>query len=267
MVFNYQIKENIDVKSFLLKQFYSNRIINQLFLCKNKILVNDKTYSDFNLKVGDRLTIILEEISNVLPSDKEIEIAYENEFFIVVNKPKGLSTIPSKRYYEDNLAGRIQNYYLNNNIKAGIHAVNRLDFLTSGLVIFAKSQYIHSLFSKTDIVKKYRCTVKGILNNKSGIIDKRIARESENAIKRTVCYNGQKAITKYKVIEEINGNSKLDIELLTGRTHQIRVHLSSIGHSLVGDTLYGDGVGDFDLCSYYLAFNFLLNNKEYIFEI
>ena len=265
MVFEYEIKSPTDIKSFLLEKGFSIRSVNKLLLTKN-VYVNGKRYDgDYNLKSGDKLKAVFSEESSVKPVDKPIEIVYEDEYFLVVNKPKGLITAPSKRHYEDSLSGRVFAYLSKGTDKSGVHAVNRLDIDTCGLVVFAKSGHVHKLLSETEITKKYRFTVKGILSEKQGVIDKNIER-IEGSVKRCVSDSGKRAITKYKVIGENENTSVIEAELVTGRTHQIRVHFSSIGHPLVGDKLYGDGEGEFDLCSYSIAFAFLYNKKEYVFN-
>ena len=266
MVFEYEIKSPTDIKSFLLENGFSLRSVNKLFSTKS-VYVNGKRYDgDYNLKIGDKLKAVFDEDSSVKPVDKPIDIVFEDEYFLVVNKPKGLITAPSKRHYEDSLAGRVFNYLLKGENKSGVHAVNRLDLDTCGLVVFAKSGHVHKLASETEITKKYRFTVSGILDKKQGVIDKNIQR-IEGSVKRCVSENGKSAITKYKVIGENGNTSVIEAELITGRTHQIRVHFASIGHPLMGDKLYGDGKGEFDLCSFFISFVYPFNKKEYFFAI
>ncbi len=269
MKFKYIVDEEAVIKSFLIKKEFSLTIINKLLTEKTNIFINGKVYNgNYKLKTKDSIEIILEEKTNVKPINKEIDIVFEDELFLVVNKPKGLVTIPSKRHFEDSLAGRVANYFIGKNI--GIHIINRLDINTCGLIVFAKSQYIQSIMAKEKIEKKYYAKVYGILNEKEGIIDKKIDRESKGSVKRIISENGKRAITKYKVILEENDSSLLDIELLTGRTHQIRVHMSNISHPLIGDTLYNeycDSDKDFYLCAYSIKFKCRYNNKEYCFKI
>ena len=266
MNFNYTVKTPTDIKSFLLENGFSIRKANKLLLTKN-IYVNGKRYDgDYKLNSGDRLKVVFNEVSSVKPVDKPIETVYEDEFFLVVNKPKGLATIPSKRHYEDSLSGRVLSYLNKSGGKTGVHAVNRLDIDTCGLTVFAKSGHVHKIASETEIIKKYRFTVKGILAEKQGVIDKPIDR-TEGSVKRFVSDSGKRAITKYRVIREDGNSSVVEAELVTGRTHQIRVHFAFIGHPLIGDKLYGDGEGEFDLCSFYMRFVYPSNKKEYIFDI
>lgn len=271
MIFEYTIEKDIDIKSFLLENNFSLNIINKLLLCRDSIFINGTHYvKNFNLRCGDKLKVVLsEEKSNVKPIGKNIDIVYEDELFLAVDKPKGLVTIPSRAHADDSLAGRVAYYYEKNKIESGIHVINRLDIGTSGIVVFAKSKYIHQLTAKGKIEKRYLCLVDGEIKNESGVIDKGINREKEESIKRVVSGNGKRAITKYKVIKRENGRTLLDIELLTGRTHQIRVHMSYIGYPLTGDVIYNDNYndGEYYLCAYKIAFYCPYNNKNYCFEV
>lgn len=272
MIIEYIISKQTDIKTALEEKELSKTLITSLLSEKKDIFINGKAYqNDYNLKEGDRLKIIInDKPSSLIPVEKDIEIIYEDDLFLIVNKEKGLSTIPSKLHFADNLAGRVAFYYQKNKICAGIHIINRLDKETGGLIVFAKNGYIQYVTSKEKITKEYRCTVAGIFDNKQGEINANIKRESVNSIKRVVDKSGKQAITKYKVIGETNDTSLLSITLETGRTHQIRVHLSYIGHPLMGDALYNESAtdyNDFDLTSYHISFHCPINDKEYSFTI
>lgn len=122
--------------------------------------------------------------------------------------------------------------------------MNRLDFDTSGLVIFAKCEYIQEMFSRQmangDFKKYYLCIVDGTLSKKSGIIDLPIARKKDSIIERCISVDGQTSITNYRVLKESHNISLIQCKLETGRTHQIRVHMQALGHPIIGDTLYGN---------------------------
>ena len=261
-------ERDCDLKTLLTENRLSKRYINKLLSKKSNIFINGQVYLySYNLKKGDNVKIIQKEQTNIVPAFGDLDIVYENDLFLVINKPSGIAVIPTAMHYKSSLSNRVLYYFNQKGLDIGIHVVNRLDKDTSGLVIFAKSNYIHSLFADTKIIKKYRCYVRGILKEKIGIITSKIAK-SKDGIKREISENGQDAITRYKVIEEdtINNKSLVELQLETGRTHQIRVHLKSIGHEIIGDRLYGES-GDFYLCSYYLSFKFPLDEKEYVFEI
>ncbi len=233
------------VKDCLIEYNFSRKVIRSL---KYVYVLNKEVRLWQEVKKGDVLTIpIKEEISDVIPRKGNINIVYEDEFILIVNKPEKMSSQPNIGHYEDSLANYIKYYYEENNINSTIHLVNRLDYDTSGLVLVAKSSYIHNLFKKVDIIKKYYAVVSGIIKD-DGIINAPIVRDG----KIRVVGGNKMAITEYKVIES-KTNTLLDILLHTGRTHQIRVHMKYINHPIVGDSLYGSG-DNLALESYYLKF-------------
>lgn len=257
------VEEDIELKEFLRRKNFSKRFISKLLLEKTDIYINGTVYSkNYMLKKGDKVKIQTKESTVVKSVEKEIEIVFEDEYILVVNKPKDLVVIPSRLHYEDSLAGRVLNYLQKTKQNQAIHIVNRLDYLTSGLVIFAKSSIVQYELSKTKIQKKYLCLVDGVVEKKNGTINLKISK-SNNGIKREVSDEGKPSITEYKVIKEENGKSLVEVNLLTGRTHQIRVHFSYVNHPLCGDTLYGGSEGEFFLKSYYLSFTLPLNGKHY----
>jgi len=233
------------VKDCLIEHNFSKKVIRSL---KYVYVLNKEVRLWQEVKKGDVLTIpIKEEISDVIPRKGNINIVYEDNFILIVNKPEKMSSQPNIGHYEDSLANYIKYYYEENNINSTIHLVNRLDYDTSGLVLVAKSSYIHNLFKKVDIIKKYYAVVSGIIKE-DGIIKAPIIRDG----KIRVVGGNKMAITEYKVIES-KTNTLLDILLHTGRTHQIRVHMKYINHPIVGDSLYGSG-DNLALESYYLKF-------------
>ena len=176
----------------------------------------------------------------------DLDIIYEDEWLIIINKPAGIAIHPSLLHYTNSLSNGVRYYFDSINLKKKIRPVNRLDLNTSGLVIFAKCSYIHDMLSLQmqdgSFKKTYLALIHGKLESKKGVIDLPIARRSGSIIERCVDFeNGKKSITEYEVIKYIkeDKNSLVKCNLLTGRTHQIRVHFSYIGHPLVGDTLYG----------------------------
>lgn len=212
-----------------------------------------------NVNAGDILEVpIKEEKSDVIPTKGDIDIFYEDESILIVNKKNKVSTQPNIGHYEDSLSNYIKYYFEQNNINSTVHLVNRLDYETSGLVLVAKSSYIHNLFKKIKIEKRYYAVVEGIINE-GGIIEAPIVRDG----KIRVVGGDKLAITEYHVIES-KTNTLLDITLHTGRTHQIRVHMKHINHPVVGDNLYGNG-DNLALQSYYLKFKHPI--KDDIIEV
>ena len=221
-------------------------------LKKNKkIFLNGiNTYIDKNIKDGDEISIIIdfeEDNSNIVPTKMDLSILYEDEALLIIDKPAGIPVHPSILHYDNSLSNGIKYYFDNINLNKKIRPVNRLDRNTSGIVIFAKNEYVHDSLSKqmqNDIfLKDYIAICNGLFEEKTGIIDAPIARKENSIIERCVNPTGAPAITHYKVLKEFEIDGKIFSELLisleTGRTHQIRVHMAYLGHPIIGDSLYG----------------------------
>ena len=221
-------------------------------LKKNKkIFLNViNTYIDKNIKDGDEISIIIdfeEDNSNIVPTKMDLSILYEDEALLIIDKPAGIHVHPSILHYDNSLYNGIKYYFDNINLNKKIRPVNRLDRNTSGIVIFAKNEYVHDSLSKqmqNDIfLKDYIAICNGLFEEKTGIIDAPIARKENSIIERCVNPTGAPAITHYKVLKEFEIDGKIFSELLisleTGRTHQIRVHMAYLGHPIIGDSLYG----------------------------
>ncbi len=178
--------------------------------------------------------------------DIPIEVIYEDEVLLVINKPSGMNTIPSREHPSGSLANALIGYFQKIGLQATTHIVTRLDRDTSGLVLVAKYRYFHHLFSeqqKSGAIKRtYTALAEGQLNELSGVIEEPIGRKKDSIIEREVRRDGQYALTRYQVLKRYPQFTLLELHLETGRTHQIRVHLSYLGHPLLGDDLYGGKV-------------------------
>lgn len=232
----------------------SNRLLcfllkNKLIFCNNNIC-DGHVYDTRNLAhIGDTITVSFEypeDNSNIIPTKMPLNILYEDEWMLVLNKTAGIPTHPSMLHYLDSLSNGIKYYFDTISLQKKIRPVIRLDTNTSGLIIFAKCAYIHEQLSlqmqNNTFSKFYLALVHGNLQNLKGTINLPIARKNNSIIERCVDFeNGQNAVTDYEVIKYIksSNSSLVKCHLLTGRTHQIRVHFSAIGHPLVGDSLYG----------------------------
>lgn len=232
---------------FLLKNGFSHRAIINCRHHGGMMLVNHKRrYSKYLLHKNDEVIFILgdeKENEFLKPTNLPIDIVKENKDYLIVNKPAGVLSIPSR--YEDDSAivNRLLYYFKEKKITAKPHIITRLDKDTSGLVLVGKNSVAHDRFSRLDkdeLIKKYHAIVHGNFaeNELSGSIDKPIGKK-DNTVKRYIVANGQKAITEYRVLKQVSGASLVELRLLTGRTHQIRVHMQAIGHPLFGDPLYG----------------------------
>jgi 23S rRNA pseudouridine1911/1915/1917 synthase len=200
---------------------------------------------NYKLKQGDIIEVVVEkeESQNIIPENLHIEIVYEDDDLLVVNKRPFMVVHPTKSHQTGTLSNGILFHFQQNNEKSIVRLVSRLDMDTSGLIMVAKNQFAHMNLAKSmeenKIIKSYLALVHGTVTPQEGTIDLPIGRPSEDSIKRVVCENGQKSITHYKTREKYNGAALLELTLETGRTHQIRVHLSHIGNPIYGDLLYG----------------------------
>lgn len=271
MILKYIISdEKILVKDYLEKIGLSRKLRKKARVEDVIYINNQKAKNYYELHRGDELKLLFDEKINeqILVNNKKINILYEDEYFLIIEKESEMSSQPSKKHPLDNVISCLKQYFIDNNINSNIHLVNRLDYSTSGLMIVAKDGITHFEFSKILIEKKYLCEIKGHINPKKGTINLPIARYDAPSIKRFVSPDGKNSITHYQVInnEENNylssDNDLVEVTLETGRTHQIRVHFSYLGHPLIGDELYGEKADGLKLHCYYLKFSHPWNNKQ-----
>ncbi len=196
------------------------------------------------LYTGDLLClkIVEGERSDIIATPMDLDIVYEDEDILVINKPAELPVHPSIQHYEDTLANGLMHYYKDADSPFVFRCINRLDRDTSGLTVIAKNPYSGAILQhqvkKRQLHRTYIAIVEGALDA-TGTIDAPIGRREDSVILRTIdIEHGKPAITHYTCLEQKNGFSLISITLETGRTHQIRVHMASIGHPLPGDFLY-----------------------------
>lgn len=262
MKIEYTLKDNecgLTLKTILKDRLYVSNILRYNLIKYNKVTVNQKlVHLSDKLDVNDTISVILDSITDVNSStlsfsDKfdsindltSLNILYEDEYLLIVNKKSNMPSHPSCNNYKNTLSNIVHTYLKKQNIDT-IHLITRLDKNTSGICIFAKHKYIQELFirkkEQIKLVKKYLAIVYGTDIEDHGIIKKNIIRDENSIILRRTCDDttGDFAKTEYYTISRNykDNYSVLEIILHTGRTHQIRVHMSSINHPLLGDDLY-----------------------------
>lgn len=229
------------------KEYTRSKI--QKMIENGNILVNDiKVKDSYKVKENDYITIeAIEETTDILPENIPLDIYYEDDDLIVVNKPSGMVVHPAPGNYTGTLVNALI-YHTNNlskvntNIRPGI--VHRIDADTSGLLLVAKNDKAHNILAeaiqKKEVVREYIALVEGIIMEDTATIDAPIGRDKNNRKKMTVTSeNSKDAVTHIKVLDRYKDSTLIRCKLETGRTHQIRVHLSYIGHPVVNDPVYG----------------------------
>jgi 23S rRNA pseudouridine1911/1915/1917 synthase len=242
-----QSQNDMTVERYLLDQGYSQKLIRHLRNTENGLTINQKlVYTIHRLKEGDTLTVLISEeesSENIVPTKMPLHIVYEDEHLMVVNKEAGIPIHPSQGNFYNTLANGIAYYFKEKGENFIYRAINRLDRDTTGLLILAKNPFsaciLSDMVKKREISRRYLAIVCGKLPEQ-GIIDAPISRVDGSTIERCTSQDGEEARTHYKRLyyEPATDHSLVGLKLETGRTHQIRVHLKSIGFPLPGDFLY-----------------------------
>lgn len=239
-------ESGLTMKSFLRQRKGISRKLLVRMKQEQSIFLNGTfTYLDHPITAGDVITMKMpeEESENIIPQNMELDIQFEDEDIMVLNKPANQCVHPTLLHPDGTLANGVVHYWMEQGFNRKFRAVNRLDKNTTGLLIVAKNQYAHQQLSITQrqnqLTRIYEALVHGNLNKEEGTIQAPIARRSESLVEREVREDGQDAVTHFNVLRELKDASYVQLKLETGRTHQIRVHMSYIGHPLLGDDLYG----------------------------
>ena len=223
----------------------------QKLIKDEQVAVNHKIVkANYKLNTGDQLNLVVPELKepDIVPEDIPIDILYEDSDLLIINKPKGMVVHPSAGHYSGTLVNALM-YYCKNDL-SGINGVmrpgivHRIDMDTTGSLLVCKNDFTHNDIAEQlkvhSITRVYHAIVHGLVKNDKGTIDAPIGRHPIDRKKMSINYkNGKEAITHYKVLQRFNNYTYIECQLETGRTHQIRVHMASIGHPLLGDFVYG----------------------------
>ncbi len=269
--------DGLRVEQYLRRRGYSRQNLAEIKRMPESVLVNGvHYYMRQQLAAGDRLKIQICETGcskKIPPVSLPLDIVFEDEDLIVINKPAGMPIHPSLNHYTNSMANALAWYYQKQGKPFIFRCCNRLDRDTSGLTVVAKHLVSASILS--DMVRrhlvhrKYLAIVRGTVTPLSGTIDAPLSRKPGTIIERTVDFaHGEAAITHYRVVEEKNGHSLVSLHLETGRTHQIRIHMKYLGFPLIGDYLYHpdmEYIGRQALHSHRLAFTHPITGEEMSF--
>jgi pseudouridine synthase, RluA family len=242
--------KNLRLDVFLSRYFEDkSRSYLQNLIEEGNVKVNEKLKkSNYKLKAGEKVHILIPEPVglDLEPEDIPLDIVYEDNDVIVINKPQGMVVHPAAGVYNGTLVNALLNHCkdlsgINGVARPGI--VHRIDKDTSGVLVVAKNDNSHNKlaeqFKDHSMTRSYVALVEGILKKDEGTIDVPLGRHPVERIKIAVIKDGRRAVTHYRVLERFNSNTLVECVLETGRTHQIRVHMAHIGHPLVGDPVYG----------------------------
>lgn len=241
MIFTYQITRPELLKDWLKRHQFSKKTVSAIKQ-NGALIINGQPVTVRKMLLPhDILQVQLPQeypSVNLQPYDKQLDICYEDKYILVVRKYQQQNCTPSREHPHYSLIEQVLYYCQHNGEDINPHIVTRLDRDTEGLVVFAKYGHIHHLFSTVTLQKTYIALVNGQTDS-SGVIEANIKRSPNSIITREIAQEGKYAKTSYRTLAQNHHYSICQIQLHTGRTHQIRVHFKHIGHSIVGDDLYG----------------------------
>ena len=256
IIIDADINKRIDI--YLAEKLDISRVAVQRMLESGKITVNEnKSKPSYKLQKNDKIKVEEEQPQEISlkAQDIPVEVLYEDNDIIVVNKPKGMVVHPANGNLDGTLVNAIMSICkeslsgIGGEIRPGI--VHRLDKDTSGAIIIAKNDKAHINLSEQiknhEVEKTYIALVKGFVKENEATINMPIGRSQKDRKKMAVVKNGKQAVTHFKVIDRFDNYTLLEVKIETGRTHQIRVHLTQIGYPIVGDCVYSNGKNEWNI--------------------
>ncbi|BCB02839.1 RluA family pseudouridine synthase [Bacillus sp. KH172YL63] len=238
--------KNVTIETILRNHWQApKKLVHSMRMDKDVRVNGEPVPWNVPLEPGDTLQLHLfkEAKYDVTPTYGELNVLFEDEHLIVVNKPAGIDTHPNHPGETDTLANLVAFHFQANGESCRVLHIHRLDHDTSGAIVFAKhplsKAILDRLLSERKIKRTYHALAHGRIKQKKGTISSSIGRDRHHGTRRRVSPSGQEAVTHYKVLAYKEAYTLVEVKLDTGRTHQIRVHMSHLGHPLAGDTLYG----------------------------
>lgn len=244
-------EDGMELRTVLTRRlFISRKLLSRLKQTEEGITVNGvRRYINHKVQSGDKVQVRMEEETSddILPQNIPVDVLYEDDHLLVVNKPAGLIVHPTTGHWANTLANGIVHMWQERGLKIRFRPIHRLDKETSGVLAVAKNPYVHQNVSEQmkagTVEKEYEAVVTGVVEPDFGTVDAPIDRNPDSPHYRIVTPSGYPSVTHYRVLERLRDATFLSVRLETGRTHQIRVHMDYIGHPLLGDGMYGIGAG------------------------